>query len=194
MAPLKDGVVVELGIGGRSEFAPMLYKRLHGGLGGHQRLGPRAGQATVQGDGIENFNADAPFERQPLDGVEAIELGAPGSHVGKIPARRGSRAPHAASGIQGTASLEDTADGSHRGHDTVPSRRELPVDRPGSVLAQITRLLELAPQDQHTRSSTAPWVRRILRGMGGWSLQSTWSRARFPARRSHHCTVARVTS
>jgi hypothetical protein len=78
MAPLKDGVVVELGIGGQSEFAPMLYKRLHGGLGGHQRLGPRAGQATVQGDGIENFNADAPFERQPLDGVEAIELGAPG--------------------------------------------------------------------------------------------------------------------
>lgn len=103
----------------------------------------------MQGDASEDFNAEAPFERQPLDGVEAIEFGAPGSHVGKIPARRGRRAPHAASGIQGTASLEDTADGSHRGHDTVPSRHELPGDRPGSVLAQITRLLELAPQDQH---------------------------------------------
>jgi hypothetical protein len=28
MAPLKDGVVVELDIGGQSEFAPMLYELL----------------------------------------------------------------------------------------------------------------------------------------------------------------------
>jgi hypothetical protein len=55
MAPLKDGVVVELGIAGQSEFAPMLYERLHGGFGGHQRLGSRAGQAAVQGDDFVAF-------------------------------------------------------------------------------------------------------------------------------------------
>ena len=149
MAPLKDGVVVELGIGGQPEFSPVFQQGFHGGLRGHQRLRPRARQAALQRDDVKDLKAQATFQSQPLDGVEAVEFGAPLTPFGKIPARWGRRAPHAAPAIQGTSSLEDAANGPHRGHDNVLSRSELTVDRLGSVLAQITRLLELASQDQH---------------------------------------------
>jgi len=42
VAPLENGVVVELGIGGQPEGAPVLHERLHDGSGGHQWLRPRA--------------------------------------------------------------------------------------------------------------------------------------------------------
>src|SRR6266436_5030135 len=149
MAPLEDSVVVELGIGRQPEFAPVLHERLHGGFGGHQRLGPRAGHAPVQGDDVEDLNPHAACKGQPLDGVKAFEFGASCTHVGQIPARRRRRPAHAPAGIQHAVTLEDATDGPHRGHHCVPPSTEFAIDRPGSVLTQVTPLLECAAHDQH---------------------------------------------
>src|SRR5262249_6262974 len=46
-------------------------------------------------------------------------------------------------------SFENATDGAHRGHRRGASCRQLVVDRSSAVLTQITRLLQLATQDQH---------------------------------------------
>src|SRR5262245_8711027 len=59
VAALKDGVVVELGIGGQSELAPVLHRCIHDGLRGDQRLRPRARQAAVQRHDVEDLQVSA---------------------------------------------------------------------------------------------------------------------------------------
>src|SRR3989441_4082511 len=149
MRALEDGVVVELCVGRPPALSPVLHERLHRGLRGHQRLGPGAGQPAMQGNDVEDLEADATFERQALDRVEAVEFGSTRRHLGEVPTLRRRRAADPAPGVKSSSSLEDAADRPHRRHQDVASSHELVVDGPGPVLTQIARLLQLAPQAEH---------------------------------------------
>src|SRR5437867_5594915 len=103
----------------------------------------------MQGHDVEDLEADATFERQALDRVEAVEFGSIRSHLGEIPPRRWRSAADPSPGIQSSSSLEDAADRPNRRHESVAASHERAVDDLGAVLAQIARLLQLPPQAEH---------------------------------------------
>jgi len=112
-------------------------------------LAASAGQPAAQGHDGEDLEPDAPLERQALNDVKAVEFGSTPSHRGEVPPRRWRRPADPPPGIKGAPAFQDAANGPHRRQPSVVASHELTVDGPGSVLAQIARGLQLAPQNEH---------------------------------------------
>lgn len=103
----------------------------------------------MQGNDVEDLEADAPFERQALDNIEAVEFRPSGRHLREVPPLRRRSAADSSPGIKRSSALEDATDRPHRRHQSLAACHELAVEGPGSILAQIARLLQLAAQDEH---------------------------------------------
>src|SRR5262249_45017090 len=147
LGPLKDRVVVELGIDGPSEILPVGDQRV-GNESGHYRVRHRPGcsQSAVQGDSVENLDMWAALDDQTLDDVEAVQFRASGGDVWQIPTWRGRGSSGAASSIEGATPLENAVDGPHRRQGADTAMNHLLVDGLGPVEAQVAVLAELAPQ------------------------------------------------
>lgn len=85
-------VVVELGIAGQSEFAPVLVERFEDAVGSELPLGPDGREASVQRNSRENREVRPAADGHAFDGVEAVEFAASVGDFGEIPAfgRRGA--------------------------------------------------------------------------------------------------------
>jgi hypothetical protein len=180
------------------------HQRLDGRFRGHQRLWPGAGQPAMQGHPGAHLEAEAAGERQAFDNIEAVEFGTPRRHVGKVPARWRGRAADPSAGIQSSAALEDPADRSYRRHHRGAARPELAVDGPGSILAQIARLLQLAaqaedevlhrrgrpPDPRRDRRTIAPvdTIQGQIAGTAAPPLHGGKAHLMRPCDRSHRCT------
>ena len=63
----------------------------------------------MQGDDVEDFEAEAPGERQALDNVETVEFGSTCRHLGEVPTWRWRSAANPSPGIQRASALEHAA-------------------------------------------------------------------------------------
>ncbi len=203
VAALENGVIVELRVGRPPELPPVLHERLDGRFSGHQRLWPRPGQPAMQGHPGEDLEPEAAGERQAFDNIEAVEFGAPPRHVGEVPAWRRRRAADPSAGIRNSAALEDAADRSYRRHHRGAARHELAVDGPGSVLAQIARLLQCVaqtedevldrrgrpPDPRRDRQTIAPvdTIQGQIAGTSAPPLHGGEAHLMRPCDRSHRC-------
>jgi len=149
MGPGEDRIVIELGVARQADAAPMLDERLDDpGCCDRPLVRPRADQAAMQRDGVEDLQIRAVLDGQALDDVEAVQLGLPCGHGGEIPARRWRRAAHPSLAVQGPASPEDAADGADRGQRGRAPFQEGREDRLGAAVAQVAVLGQLPPQVQ----------------------------------------------
>jgi len=149
VATSENHVVVELRVGRPPKLLPVLQECLHRGSRRHEWLRPSTGQPALQGNDVEDLEADAPFECQTLDNVEAVEFGPTCRQLGEVPTLRRRRAADPAPGIKCSSSLKDAADRPHRRYQRLASSHERAVEGPGSILAQITRLLQFASHADH---------------------------------------------
>jgi hypothetical protein len=93
VGPGEDRVVVEPGEARQADTAPVRHQLLHDpgrrdGLGAR----PRADEPAVERDGVEDIHVRAVLDGQALDGVDAVQLGPAGGHLGQVPAGRRGRA------------------------------------------------------------------------------------------------------
>ena len=90
MRPLKPRVIVELRIRGQANCLPMGQQRRHRRRGGEDRPRPRAQQAAMQRDTVEDFDLQTSLDDQAFHEIEAIQFGPTRCHVGQVPAGRGA--------------------------------------------------------------------------------------------------------
>src|SRR4051812_17547654 len=101
--------------------SPTSRQCLDGRLGGDHGHRPRADQAAVQRGGVEHFDVGAPLDHQPLDDVEAVQLGPPRRDVRQIPPRRRRGPADSAAGVHYPAPPENAVDGTQpRGRSGAP--------------------------------------------------------------------------
>src|SRR5262245_41509039 len=123
MRALEDRVVVELGVARQAKLLPESDQGVADQRGRHASLlGPGSDQPAMQRNAIEDLDQRAVLDLEPLDGIEAVQLLLAGGDLGQIPAQRRRLAAYAFASVQGTASRQDTTDGSHR-----RQRRGLPL-------------------------------------------------------------------
>src|SRR6266542_3171348 len=148
---LEDHVVVELGVAGQADPPPMLDQRSHHQLRGHSsddRPGNR--QPAMHRHPVEDLDLGPVPDDQPLDNVEAVQLGAGVGQVGQIPAPGRWRAAEPAAAVQSPAALQDAVDGPHRGdvRDSLLDQRLVKRFRPERAQVAVLPELTTHPQDQ----------------------------------------------
>jgi hypothetical protein len=107
---------------------------------------PRADQPAVKRDGVEDLQIRAVLDGQPLDDVDAVQLGVPPGHIGQIPTGRRGWTAHPPLAIQCPAPSEDAADGADRGQRLGAPLQEGPEDGLGTAVARIALLGQLPSQ------------------------------------------------
>ena len=103
----------------------------------------------MQRDTVENLDAPPALQREALNDVKAIQLGAARGHLGEVPTWGWRVAADSAPAIQSSASFQDAADGPQRRHCSVFAGNQLAMNGSGSILAQSAAFLKLAPQHQY---------------------------------------------
>ena len=111
MRALKEGVVIELSVGRQAMLAPVIGEIGEDEIGAQTGMGPGAGQATVQRDGIEDFDALAAGDDETFDAIEAVEFGLAGGDARQIPTRARSWPAAACLSVEDAGALENAADG-----------------------------------------------------------------------------------
>jgi hypothetical protein len=106
----------------------------------------------MKADGVEDFHIDSTADDEPFDEVEAVEFRSAIGQVRQMPSFRRRRPANASSAIEGTAALEDAADGS-QGRDAFDAVAagalgEFATDGSGPVLAEVTGFAELLPESE----------------------------------------------
>lgn len=144
----KAVVVVELGVCGKANGSPVFHQGLDHGFGGKRALGPDGREPTAERNCRKNREVRPATDRQPLDGVEAVQLGFAGRDLRQVPAARWWRATRASTTIENAMALKNTADGTHGRARAQSACLQLAPDRRSSVLAQDAVLLQRAPQLQ----------------------------------------------
>ena len=130
MRALEDGVVVELGVRGEAERAPVLHEGVHHGLRRDPRARLRGDHPPVKGGQVDHFDVRAPTNIKPLDNVDdALELRVVARDRRQVPSPRRRGSPHPTAGLEHTALLENPADRAHRRDpDHVPGQQFGPDD------------------------------------------------------------------
>ena len=146
---LKARVIIELGIIGQPELAPMPQDRLSDGSGVDGRARPRAHQPPVQRDRVEDLHLRAPLDQQPRDDIEQVDLSEGGSHVGQIPAGGRSGTAHPAPGVQSPSALENPINRGQRGDVLAAPPEQLSANGGRPKLSQVTLFPQVAPNRQH---------------------------------------------
>ena len=100
VATLKTRVIVELGMAGEAVALPMSLQNLgdKGGVGVGRRPGPE--DRPVQSTPGEDLAKAKSFQRQILNDIKAVELGAALAHGRQTPTRRGCHARDARLGVE----------------------------------------------------------------------------------------------
>ena len=175
MGALKMGLVIKLRIGRQAPRPPVLQQGFGDHRSGDAGPWPRADQAPMQRDDLEDFNLWATGDDEALDEVDAIDLSPGSGHLWQIPAEPWGPAADPLSGIQGAPSRQNAADRAQRRPTGSPrwsrSRRIAAAPNAPSTLVSLS-----SRRTVRTRSPTAVSVRRMVQGMGGRSAQSTRSK------------------
>jgi hypothetical protein len=70
----------------------------------------------VQGHAVENLDLGTIPDDQPLDDIDAVQLGLDAGELGQVPTRGRGRTTCPLLAIQSSTTTEDAVDGSHRGN------------------------------------------------------------------------------
>src|SRR5262249_13866074 len=135
---LEDGVVVELRVAGQTEGPPVFDQGFDHERRGKDRVRPGGDQAAVQGDAREDLDLNATADDQPLDPVDAVQLGTPVGARWQVPAWRRRRTTGPAAAVQSPTPLQDQADGTNRGRLGQAAGEPLAVNGSRSELAKVT--------------------------------------------------------
>lgn len=146
---LEPGVVVELGILGQADFAPVLNETLHDGDRADRRSRPRSHETTVKRDRVQHFDIGAAFDDETLDDIEAIQLGGSTDHLGQVPTTWRSGTPHAQSSVERATTLENAPDCRPRGERVGAANFELLPNGVRPKLAKVAGLSEFSTNRQH---------------------------------------------
>ena len=139
----ETSVVIKLGKVRQAEFAPVIEDAVHGGFSGYAIRREGGGEASEDGDAVEDVDLGTALDGQILHDVEAVEFSGLGGEGRQVPADRWGEVSDAAPAIQSSPAFQDAADGSEGGAWGNPNRVQLAKDGRGSKLAQIAVLLEI---------------------------------------------------
>jgi len=165
MRSLKARVIVKLGIRGKPHGSPVREECRHRRRRGEDRARPRANQAAMQRDAVEDFDIHAAPDNQAFHEIEAIELSPPGRHIGQVPPGRRRRAADAPLGIEDPPAFENAMDRADSRDGGLAAVEQGTVNRDGPVIAQIARRPQVVTQGHHQDFKRLSCPTRDPRGM-----------------------------
>jgi len=104
LRPEKAVVVVELGIAGQAELAPVIDQQEHDVFGEHFAGRPGLHQTAVERDGGQDIEMRTALDGQPLDDVDAVQFGNPVGDLRDVPAWRRGRPADPTTAVESAAS------------------------------------------------------------------------------------------
>jgi hypothetical protein len=145
----KAVVVVELGIAGQPDFAPVLLERFEDIVGTELSLRPGSREASMQGNSGKNRQMGPSTDCQTFDGIEAVQLAVSIGDLRDIPALGRRRAANTLSAIESAVPRQNAPDGSHRRQRVGVSLLEFSVNGTSTILAQCASFPESFASGQH---------------------------------------------
>lgn len=146
---LEPRVVVELGIAGQTDLAPVFDQGQGSPLRSDGGSRPGGCQAAMKGDGIKGLDVDSALNDKAGNDVDAIGFHLAGGDWGQVPTARRRWAPHPLTAVQSSPPLQDTTDSANGGDLAMSSLDELPPDGEITVLSQIACLLQFSAKPQN---------------------------------------------
>ena len=143
VSSVEPTVVIELGVGGQAELAPVLDESVNGLCCGDAVAHPGAHQSAVKRDGVEHLDIDSAFKDKAGDDVKAVQLGLTLRHPRQIPPSWRSRMADPAPVVENPSPQQDTSNGANGRQGLVVACQQLAMDGRLSKFPQVTLLLQL---------------------------------------------------
>jgi hypothetical protein len=168
---LEARVIIELGIIGQPELAPMPQDRLPDGPGVEGRARPRAHQPPCS-ELVLRTSTSGPLDEQSRNDIEQVNLSEGGSYVRQIPGGGRSGTVNPGPGVQSLSPLEDPINRGQRGDALSAMPEQVSANGGRPKLSQVTLSPQVASNRQHPLVAQVTFERqRLLLNRG----QPTWS-------------------